>query len=151
MNKRSYESSFENPRDIYILILSITLTIILRILIKNIIGRRIWNKTSFDESYKNKLKRKFEGSFYRAINYSIFFITESFLIRNQNWLFNLKSYVEPWYNIPISIKFIYFMELSYYMTSSIFLFVEPKLSDFYQMLLHHIITILLIYFSYDNK
>ncbi|EPR77836.1 LAG1 longevity assurance protein 4 [Spraguea lophii 42_110] len=48
----------------------------------------------------------------------------------------------------MKIKFQYIMELSHYLNSLILLFIEPRLKDFYQMLAHHIITILLIVLSY---
>lgn len=41
----------------------------------------------------------------------------------------------------------YEFQLGYYILLLFYLFLEDKLKDFYQMLFHHIITIILIYFS----
>lgn len=150
MKERAYDSSFNFPRDYGNLLLTILLTVITRKVIKNKVGRNIWKNSNFNDEYKRKLSSKFEGSFYRGIIYFVFLIIELITVYDQGWILRPILYIEPWPDMPRKIIVPYFLELSHYIVSTFFLFSEPKLADFYQMLSHHLVTIYLIYFSYDK-
>lgn len=63
----------------------------------------------------------------------------------EKWIFDVETYAYTYFSDHI--KNHYLMELSYYISGFFFLFCESKMSDFYQMLIHHIITVFLLVFS----
>mmetsp|Transcript_10638 Transcript_10638/g.25802 ORF Transcript_10638/g.25802 Transcript_10638/m.25802 type:complete len:205 (+) Transcript_10638:203-817(+) len=50
--------------------------------------------------------------------------------------------------MPLAIKALYIGEMAFWSSSGIFLFLETKRKDFYEMLVHHIATVVLIGISY---
>ncbi|KAG0438255.1 ASC1-like protein 1 [Dictyocoela muelleri] len=151
MKERTYDSSFKFPRDYYTFIICLIFTIIIRLILKNYIGRKIWKNSKLDESYKRNLSKKFESSFYRGVIYFIIFSIELIISYDQKWILRPSLFNEPWPDMPSKIAIPYFIELSHYTASTLFLFFEPKLTDFYLMLFHHLITIYLVFLSYHKK
>ncbi|EJW01984.1 hypothetical protein EDEG_03564 [Edhazardia aedis USNM 41457] len=152
-NTRNFDSNVCLPIDIpIILILIILYTIVRSTLIKNI-AENLLRKSSLSNADKQKVSQKFFGSLYRLAIYFTFALFGLSYMCGQDWIFKCFEYTLTWKNnvIPTVVFAHYYIEVSYYIASIIFLFYEPRMSDFYQMLSHHICTIILIVFSYHNN
>ncbi|TBU05620.1 TLC domain-containing protein [Hamiltosporidium magnivora] len=134
---------------IYLLII-VTVMISIRKIIMTKLANKILQESGLKKSQKKLVETKFRGSLYRFITYSTFITYGIITTCNEEWLLSPFKYTLSWPNnfIPSKVKFYYFMEFSYYFSSLILLFYEPRMSDFYQMVLHHIITLFLIFGSY---
>lgn len=87
--------------------------------------------------------------------YKYFFYISSFLLgmyalKDEKWVYppNLQ---EPLETVPLKFKIFYFYEISFYINELLTIFFEPKKKDFYQMVLHHFVTLLLMYLSLTVK
>ncbi|ELA47199.1 hypothetical protein VCUG_01299 [Vavraia culicis subsp. floridensis] len=133
------------------LVSAVSLTIIfIRHIVRKKFGRLLMKILNQSKDEKEKCRKKFEGSLYRFVYYAYSLSFEIFALRNQSWIFSPVQYTFNWpnNNVPLVFRLHHLVQLCYYLTSTCFLFVEPKLKDFYQMLIHHIITITLISSGY---
>lgn len=99
---------------------------------------------------KNKIRNKIFGSLYRGSVYTFLSCYGIFCISQEHYIFNFFEYTLTWKDnvIPFRVRMYYYFEISHYISSILFIFVEPIMSDFYQMLLHHFITLTLLFISY---
>lgn len=136
-----------NPIRYFTLISLVSVVIIfLRYIIRNKLGRFSINMLKLNSEERESLKYKFRGSLFRLFYYKCSLIFEILILINQSWLFSPIQHTFDWpdNNVPWPFKLHHLIQFCYYLTSTWFLFVEPKLKDFYQMVTHHIITIFLI-------
>ncbi|KAF8823019.1 longevity-assurance protein (LAG1) domain-containing protein [Cardiosporidium cionae] len=54
----------------------------------------------------------------------------------------------PYIFVPVAIQWFYLTEFSFWCSSMIYIFIETPRKDFFVMLMHHIATCILIFFSY---
>jgi len=97
---------------------------------------------------------KFAESCWKLIFYVISWTCGMALLYDAEWFPNTtlcwKTF--PTYTVSGALKLYYLFELGFYAHSLYaHLFIEVKRSDFWALLAHHIVTILLIYFSYLIK
>ncbi|KAM0686475.1 Ceramide synthase 2 [Conglomerata obtusa] len=118
----------------------------------NIIAPYVFKRSSMSEKEKLNILQKFKGTFCRFIAYTFLILYGCYALYNQNWLIHPRQYCLLWKNNdrPIKITRYYLTELIHYILSFVFLFLEPKMKDFFQMFLHHIITIYLIVSSHHK-
>lgn len=151
---RSFESNFNLKHDpIYLILISAILILFRKIVIFGVdnSGFVYAVNNSNNHTVTNRNRIKLHGSVFRFFIYSTLSIYGFLTLFSEDWIFTPFEYTLSWkYNlIPFSIKFYYYLEISYYFTSLCFLFVDPKMSDFYQMIIHHLITLMLICVSYN--
>lgn len=147
---RSLESNFNFKTDIVIFPIISAFFIIMRTRIIKSVSKTLQEKCLTDSEAGKKISVKLFGSTYRFFVYSVFMLYGCFTLFFEDWVFTPFNYTLTWNNndIPSSIKFYYMMEMSHYATSTFFLFSEPKMADFHQMLLHHFVTLVLMSLSY---
>lgn len=97
---------------------------------------------------KDKLfLQKLTSTSWRCFYYStISLYGLSYLIKSK-WIMLPKEIDKP-IKEGFLINLHYLIEFSHYLASTIFIFIEPKTKDFFQLLIHHFITLFLISFSY---
>lgn len=147
---RSLESNFCLQKDLIILLfLSLLFVLVRNIMVKSITKTLKENFVKKNEVF-NANERKLFGSVYRFFVYALFSLYGCCTIFFESWIFTPYEYTLTWHNnlIPLSLKIYYMMEISHYCNSLFFLYNEPRMKDFYQMLLHHLITLLLMGASY---
>lgn len=68
----------------------------------------------------------------------------------QHWLWNTETYASIFKDnvVPPRIRAYYLIEISYYLFSTVSIFFEHKMKDRNQMLLHHMVTLTLMFSSY---
>jgi len=97
--------------------------------------------------------QKFEVVVWRFVYYAINLIAGIWVMKDEDWIYDRKLIFFNWPHAPFSkpLRIYYIWEFCTYLYASITIFVEPKQRDFYQMLLHHVTTLLLIGFSFIQK
>uniref|UniRef100_A0A6B2LIK5 TLC domain-containing protein n=1 Tax=Arcella intermedia TaxID=1963864 RepID=A0A6B2LIK5_9EUKA len=80
--------------------------------------------------------------------YSSLFLIGIFVMTQEEWAFDTTRY---WETENLTISYIvytyYVIEIGHYVYATLTIHTEPKQSDFYQMIFHHISTIFLMVFS----
>ncbi|KAM0686145.1 Ceramide synthase 4 [Conglomerata obtusa] len=154
MNKKWESRSIESNFDLKYDIPGITLAIIAYYLFRYMIAEKITNalitRRNIRQEERKKLRVKLFGSIYRACVYGFMATYGFFVLKNENWVFDIFEYTLTWENnrLPTNVRIYYYIEIGHYLSTVIFTFTEPRLADFYQMIVHHIITLLLLFFSY---
>jgi len=94
---------------------------------------------------------KFETTTWRFLYYCFNLIVGIFLLKDEEWITYPEKYFENWPAVvfPSYLRMYYIMQFSCYSYQSVLLFVDKKQKDFVQMLVHHITTLLLIFFSFE--
>lgn len=144
-NRRIYTKI--KPKTDMLLVSFVSMVIVMaRYLVRKKIACVIINSLQQGEDEKEKFRTKFEGSLFRFFYYMYSLCFEIFILSGQDWVFSPIKYTFDWPNseIPLAFKLHHLVQLCYYLTNIFFLFLEPRLKDFYQMLFHHIITVFLI-------
>lgn len=97
----------------------------------------------------NLEKIKFSYSLYRFLYYTVSILIEICILKDEDWIFDLKALGKPLEYIPAKFELCSKITMGFYLIELITMFYEPCKKDFYQMLLHHIVTILLTYISFS--
>jgi len=114
-----------------------------------------WNK----EVRIEKIQR-FGHVFFKLLFFVFVTIYGWILLKDKNWVPPIiGGYGEtkycwvnyPWLPVDDTMKDFYILELAYHSQSLIFQFFMKKRADFLEMVLHHLLTIFLISFSYLNN
>lgn len=100
---------------------------------------------------KAEIRQKIMPSFYKLGWFTLFFIFNLSCLKGENWKFDKNSYALRPETISKNLKFIYSAEISFYLTYLYFLFKEEIQKDFVMQLVHHLITLYLLFFSYIEK
>ena len=136
IDRRSYNSRFNRKEDSRDILLIMGALFVLRYFIKK---------------YTRNLK--IEGSLYRFIVYSFISLYGISYLSKEDWVFQVYGISLEWENnyLPSTVRFHYLFEIAHYLISSITILIEPKMKDFKQMLIHHFITLFLIFHSYSHN
>ena len=110
----------------------------------------VWIDAVKNHELALKAEFKFAGSCFRLLHYSLAVIIGIYCLMDKPWFHDreLLWLDFPYHHVDNYILFYYMYSLGFYLHSTIFHFIEPKKDDFWEMLIHHIATILLIAFSY---
>ncbi|KAL4222130.1 Ceramide synthase 2 [Mactra antiquata] len=75
------------------------------------------------------------------------------ILWNKSWFWETKMCWKGWpkLNVPVDVYWYYLVELSFYWCLVFSMMTEHKRKDFTQMIVHHIATIILIYFSWATN
>jgi len=93
---------------------------------------------------------KYTESWWRFLLYTTTSVYGVCYLWNKNWTWDIKEY---WINYPFqqvdpALKLWYFMEFGLYLNFFVFQFIDTKRKDFWEMFVHHLVTLGLIGFSY---
>lgn len=123
----------------------------LRIFITNFLVVKITKSYELIIQENQNVRQKFEGSLWSFFVYLGFFLYGIYSLRREKWIMQPGMYLERMHKEKISKlgRIYYKCEMAYYIASLLILFIEPKLKDFFQMVSHHIITLMLIIGSYN--
>ena len=88
----------------------------------------------------------------RCFFYSMMLCYGSWCLWDKPWLWDIRYcwYDYPFHEMPSDIWCYYMMELSFYWSLSICQFFDVKRKDFWEMMIHHNATILLMMFSWSG-
>jgi len=94
---------------------------------------------------------KFETTTWRFLYYCYNLIVGIILLKDEEWIMFPEKYFENWPAVifPSYLRMYYIMQFACYSYQSVLLFIDKKQKDFIQMLVHHITTLLLIFFSFE--
>uniref|UniRef100_A0A336M9V8 CSON014200 protein n=1 Tax=Culicoides sonorensis TaxID=179676 RepID=A0A336M9V8_CULSO len=89
---------------------------------------------------------KFSETSFKGLCYTINFYFGLYTIWNKTYLWNTSEWWRdfPHHSLDSDLHLLYFMVLTFYWSLLFAHFTEPRRLDFYQMLLHHVLTISLI-------
>lgn len=108
---------------------------------------KLRNGTNLPESVKIKLRT----SFYK-FQFSIpVLLLGIFVLYKEHWVFRYNTYKNPLDSIPLKFRIYYICEICFYLNELITISVEPKRKDFAQLVLHHIVTLFLLYLSFSKE
>lgn len=149
---RAFETHFRFPWDVWVvLILSLAV-----VAAKNLVARpaaaALVSRVDTEGRLEAKTKRKFAISLWKAMFYSFMSLYGYIVLRNEPWAYGIKDIMRTWGvgNTPWTILFYYHLEFSYYFVELFYLFSEHMYKDFLQMVLHHLITLHLLFMSYHT-
>lgn len=108
-----------------------------------------WFRQRRQQDRPNTLK-KFTESGWRFLYYLFAFIYGCVVLWDKPWFWdgNACWYSYPYHALTPGIWWYYMIELSFYWSLTFSQFFDIKRKDFFQMLVHHVITISLLAFSY---
>jgi len=98
--------------------------------------------------------RKFSESGWKVTIYTFLFIGEVIIVAKEDFFPNTENCWRGWPNIVLSpmMKYFYLVQLGFYIHSAYtHVAFEVKRSDWWPLMLHHLVTIWLIYFSYSAR
>jgi len=94
-------------------------------------------------------RRKLQRSMWKAFVYSSLFVTGVIVLYQEEWGFDHTSYFDDWPRpVPSQIRSFYMMQMGHYFYSTLVIRTEPKLSDMWQMIFHHVVSVVLLTSSY---
>lgn len=150
LEPRNFDTHFKYPRDVYITMLMCTAIVMVKSLLVLPVGTFIVDKLDTDKKLGFTKRKKFKVAFWRATFYFSSSLYGYFALKGEVWTRTLKGIRETWgvSQTPHKILFYYYLEFSYYLVETFYLFNEHNYKDFWQMFLHHITTLGLISTSY---
>jgi len=94
---------------------------------------------------------KFCEGGWRLVFYSVMFVYGLGVLYNKPWLWDVGACWQeyPYHTVGWDIWLYYMIEISFYVSLSMTLFIDVKRKDFMQNVLHHAVTILLLAFSWS--
>lgn len=140
------------PSCIYSIILIIFLyafIFLAKIFIRSVLAKKFISWKNATLATKND-ELKIQIAFYKVIYYVSAIILGICVLYNESWVYKLNILESDIKNIPIKFKIYYFYEICFYLNELTTIMYEPKKKDFYQMVLHHISTLALMFLSYFN-
>lgn len=140
----------------------ISFWIILRFLVRNSISISLsrsllshkvkGEKMPFDSKNSIPLQpihHKFNIAFWQATSYSILFVYGVWVMHQESWIYDYEKYVLPVTFVSWKLALYYHLTISHYLYSTyLLIFVDHRLKDFFQMVIHHMITLFLTMGSY---
>lgn len=150
---RPLTSNFKPLQDsLCVLAFSATIIILRYKYLDNLVTR-FYDICHISDQDKRKERSKLLGSTVRLVMYIMFALYGIFTLLSEDWIFSPFKTSLTWEknNIPAKITVYYYLEAAFYVSSTFFIFVDPKQKDFMQMLVHHLITITLISLSYGRN
>lgn len=72
-------------------------------------------------------------------------------LKKEEWIFSFDDYCKAYDIVPRNIKLQYYFEFTHYFVSIYFLCTDPRSKDFFQMVFHHLLSLVLIVYSYKKN
>ncbi|KAM0676763.1 Ceramide synthase 2 [Binucleata daphniae] len=131
-------------------VLILAMYLLFRLFVHSFVAPVIANQYNIHKKNDNGMMLKFKGTIWRLLIYTFLLIFGLCTLWSEEWVFHPLQYRYKWptTKIPYKIDLYYRIELLHYILSLVFIFKEPKMKDFKQMVVHHVITLYLITTSY---
>jgi len=98
---------------------------------------------------KHSEERKFETSAWKFFVFGAMLSYGYWAVKDEEWFMQPENFTLHWPDaLPPRIWYHYLLTLAQYVHASFVIFFQPRQNDFVEMLVHHIVTIVLIVFSY---
>jgi len=124
-----------------------------------------WNLAEVEEQFsmlrvyhrrQSKIARsvgKFSESFASLVQHTTGCSMAFFALVDKAWFYDLDTVWLgfPFYPMPLEIRYTYIYQLGYYLHQIVYQFVDHARSDFWEMFIHHVCTIILISLSYLSQ
>ncbi|KAI5135480.1 uncharacterized protein NESG_01328 [Nematocida ausubeli] len=146
---RSMDSALRFPEDLILYGAGIILYVILHYIIKRVVSPVLIRALSrVPEGQIDG--RKFRRALWKAFCFGILSAWGLYTVSTESWIFSPFGITLQWPNnaTPCKVNMYYILETVYYSGSFITMFFEEKQSDFYLMIYHHFVTLVLVGFSY---
>lgn len=95
--------------------------------------------------------QKFNEAFWRASFYAFIWIYGIWVGYRESWLLDIRAIWAGWpleQSASTEVRWYYFLSTGHYLHLFVTQFWEPKRKDWWEMFIHHIVTMLLLFFSY---
>ncbi|KAI5192767.1 hypothetical protein NECID01_2073 [Nematocida sp. AWRm77] len=148
--ERSLTSAIRVPEDFVLYGVGITLYCVFLVLVKRYLSEIMIQKLRNSSKKTAIPMQKFTRALWKMVCFSIMFGWGVHCLWGDNWMFSALGITFEWpgNNTPWKINAYYVLETVYYSGSFVTMFFEEKQSDFYLMIWHHFVTLVLIGFSY---
>lgn len=110
-----------------------------------------WWGTIKRDSARSLEIQKFNEAFWRAAFYSFIWLYGIWVGARESWLFDMRAIWGGWPLNQVAtpeVKWYYMLSFGHYVHLFVTQFFEPKRKDWWEMFIHHIVTMLLIFFSW---
>jgi len=146
---RSVESALRYPEDVVIFAVGLMMFIVLHRFTKNQLSKYLIDRFS-KKNVKEIPENKFNRALFKFVSFSFLLCWGVFSLYDQPWMLYPFGLTLEWEGnrTPWKINYYYVIEVVYYVGSMVTVFFEDRQSDFYLMIWHHVVTLLLIGFSY---
>ncbi|EIJ89009.1 very-long-chain ceramide synthase [Nematocida parisii] len=146
---RNLDPAIRIPCDIVLYAGGIGFYIVFHYIIKRIISELLIRALARVDN-KNIDRRKFTRALWKVFCFGILSMCGAYCLFDQDWIFSPFGITLQWDNnaTPSKINLYYMLAMVYYSGSFITMFFEEKQSDFYLMIYHHFVTLVLVCFSY---
>lgn len=98
-----------------------------------------------------KVYKKIQTSLYKAIYYISAVILGISVLYNEEWALKLDLLAPHAESMPMKFKIYYIYEICFYINELLTMVYEPKKKDFFQMICHHTVSLILMYLSYSPQ
>lgn len=106
-----------------------------------------WRDLTLDTDIKH---RKFSLALYKFTYYTSSIIASILILKDENWIFNIKAFGIPLKSIPMKFQSFYIFELSFYTVEIADLLLKKKQKNFLKLLFHHLIISLFLITSFSK-
>lgn len=146
---KSLDSALRFPTDPIIFLCGILLYAVLHYVVKTAVANYMIK--NFSKGNASAIdRRKFTRALWKAFCYGILGSLGVYSLAGEDWIYSPLGITFDWPNnqTPSKVHMYYVIEVVYYTGSFITMFFEEKQSDFYLMIWHHLVTLVLVGFSY---
>ncbi|KAI5191997.1 very-long-chain ceramide synthase, partial [Nematocida minor] len=147
---RSLDPAIRLPTDIIMYVCGIVVYTILHRIVKTTISELIIRKLARVKNPADIDRKKFTRALWKVVCFGTLSLYGIYCLAGESWIYYPLGVTMEWPNnqTPSRINNYYVIETVYYSGSFITMFFEEKQSDFYLMVWHHFVTLLLVGFSY---
>lgn len=95
--------------------------------------------------------QKFNEAFWRAAFYTFIWCYGIWVGWRESWLLEMRAIWAGWpleQQASIEVRWYYFLSFGHYIHLFVTQFFEPRRKDWWEMFIHHIVTMMLLFFSY---
>jgi len=101
--------------------------------------------------FKNSSLIKFRIALWKFQYYMVSAAYGTYLMATEDWVLESSKYAHAYSSYPFAFRIYYLISIAFYFSEIIALVLEPKHTDFFQMVFHHVTTISLLLLSYNHN
>lgn len=109
-----------------------------------------WGVVKTDSARSLEIQ-KFNEAFWRCAFYTFIWSYGIWVGYRESWLLDMRAIWGGWpleQTVSSEVRWYYFLSMGHYIHLFVTQFFEPKRKDWWEMFIHHIVTMLLLFFSY---
>ncbi|KAI5172522.1 very-long-chain ceramide synthase [Nematocida sp. LUAm3] len=147
---RSTDSAVRLPKDPLYIGIGLVIYCILCFITKNYLSKFLIKKFAKSKKIPDIPMKKFTRALWKGISFTILMLWGIYSLWGESWVLSPLGITMEWKNnkTPWQINMHYIVATVYYTGSFVTMFLEEKQSDFYLMIWHHFVTLVLMGFSY---